>query len=181
MKIKYVYLLLSAFFTISCRSYLDVVPNVINTNYMTFRFDTTYNELNYFNGVNSTADNQILYTTHFTIKLPKDILYWHQAGNKFYYEYDSKQVILINSAYKNTGQESDNWELKNVATEDLMEYMDEYWESTRGYSKNYLEKMHDKRITKLYTNGKYSILLFNIRKKNFSSYLNLIKSFKANF
>lgn len=163
----------------SCKVYLDVAPNSINADYMTFKYDKEYNELNYFSKVNASADNQIFYTTHFSVRLPKDIVYWKQYGNKFFYEYDSKQVIYIYTSYKNEGKESDNWQLKDIDAGSERRYLEDYWKE-REYDEKYLEVRKTGRVTKLYTNGKYEILLYNIKERNFSSFLSFIKTFRIN-
>ncbi len=162
----------------SCRTYLDIEKNSVVTDYMMFKYYKGYNELDYFNKVNGIAGNEVFYTTHFTIKLPKDIVYWKQSGNKFYYEYGSKQIVYIYTAYKNEGEESDKWELKDVEEGKEFNYLDEYWTNERKYNENYLYKRNKKRITKLYTNGKYEILLYNLKEKSYPSFFEFIKSFK---
>lgn len=162
----------------SCRSYLDVQGKDIATGYMTFRYQKSHNELDYFNKVNALADKEIFYTTHFAINLPKNIIYWKQLGNKFYYEYDSKQIIYIYTSYKNEGKQSSNWELKNIDEGSEAKYLADYW-NARGYDEETLGVKKNNRVTKLYTNGKYEILLYNIKEKNLTSFLDLIKSFKV--
>ena len=162
----------------SCKVYLDTMQNSIATDYMTFKYQKKYNELDYFNKVNASADKEVFYNTHFTVRLPKNIVHWKQFGNKFYYEYDSKQVIYIYAAFKNEGKDSETWELKNIAQGSELKYLEDYWIKERGYNENYFDKENKKRVTKLYTNGKYEILLYNIKEKNFSSFFEFIKTFK---
>jgi hypothetical protein len=162
----------------SCRSYLDVEGRDIVTDYMTFSYQKSRNELDYFNKVNASAEKEVFYTTHFTISLPKNIVYWKQLGNKFYYEYDSKQVISIYTSYRNYGKESSNWELKDIDKGSEAKYLAEYW-TARNYNKDFLDVKKSNRVTKLYTNGKYEILLYNIKEKNFTRFLDLVKTFKV--
>lgn len=176
MKQSLLPLLLCALFLTSCKVYLDNERNTINADYMSFKYGKKYNELDYFSKVNASAGTQTFYTTHFTVRLPKGIVYWKQYGNKFYYEYDSKQVIYIYSAYKNEGQESEKWELKDIDEGSELKYLEDYWKG-RNYNENFLAQRKKNRVTKLYTNGKYDILLYNIREKNFSSFLDFIKTF----
>jgi len=157
---------------------MDVAGDGITTDYMTLRYNNNYNELDYFNKVNGVADKEVFYTTHFAINLPKKIVYWTRLDNKFYYEYDSKQLIYIYTSYKNEGKESDRWELKDMDEGSEWKYLGEYW-SKRGYDEKELDAAKSNRITKLYTNGKYEILLYNINEKNYGSFLERIKSFKV--
>ncbi|ANH80066.1 hypothetical protein A8C56_02875 [Niabella ginsenosidivorans] len=163
----------------SCRTYLDIERNSIASDYMTFRYNKDYNELDYFNKVNGVADKEVFYTTHFTIRLPKNIVYWKQLGNKFYFEYASKQIIYIYTSYKNEGKESDNWEVRDLEEGKDFSYLDEYWTNERGYNEDDLYKRNKERITKFYTNGKYAILLYNIKEKNYPPFLESIKTFRV--
>jgi hypothetical protein len=144
---------------------------------MTFVYEKDDNDFDYFNKVNASTDRDVFYTTHFSIKLPKKIVYWQKFdANKFYYEYDSKQIIYIYTAYKNEGKESDKWELKEVNERDELNCLKDYW-NERNYNLKLLDVKKTDRITKLYTNGKYEILLYNIKEKNFTSFFELIKTF----
>ncbi len=178
MRVQLLLMLLCAILLNSCKTYLDVAKNSIAADYMTFKYEKDYNELDYFNKVNASADKEVFYTTHFAINLPKKVIYWKQLNNKFYYEYDSKQVIYIYTAYKNEGKESDNWELMNINEGNEVKYLEDYW-NERKYDGNLFDIRKKNRVTKLYTNGKYEILLYNIKEKNFTSFFELIKSFKV--
>jgi hypothetical protein len=160
----------------SCRTYLDIERNSIISDYLTFRYNKDHNELNYFNKVNGVADKEVFYTTHFTIRILKHIVYWKRSGNKFYFEYASKQIIYIYAAYKNEGKESDNREMKNLEAGKAFSYLDEYWTDDRLYSQDDLYKRNKRRVTEQYTNGKYKILLYNIQDKNYPSFAELIKT-----
>jgi uncharacterized membrane-anchored protein YitT (DUF2179 family) len=178
MRIQLILSMLCVLLLCSCRTYLDTAKNSIVTDYMIFKCQKNYNELDYFNKVNASADKDIFYTTHFTINLPKNIIYWKQVGNKFYYEYGSKQVIYIYTAYKNEGKESDSWELKKIDKGSELKYLNDYWKE-RKYDENFFDIEKKNRVTKLYTNGKYEILLCNIKDKNFPSFFEFIKTFKV--
>lgn len=174
-------LLMLLLFTValsSCKTYMDVAGDGITTDYMTLRCKNNYNELDYFNKVNGVADKEVFYTTHFTVELPKKIVYWTMSDNRFYYEYDSKQLIYIYTSYKNEGKESDTWELKDIDEASTWKYLEEYW-NKRGYDEKEIDGLKSNRVTKLYTNGKYKILLYNIKAKNYASFLERIKSFKV--
>ena len=103
----------------------------------------------YFNKVNASTDKDIFYTTHFAIILPKNIIYWKQLGNKFYYEYDSKQVIYIYTAYKNEGKESDSWELKKIDNKNII-------------AKKILIDNEKKQYDKIYNKDKFNKYKFDV-------------------
>ncbi|MGS0747490.1 hypothetical protein [Halpernia sp. GG3] len=163
----------------SCACYIDTPKNSINNDNMVFEYGSNENKLKYINNVNSSADHDIYYTTHFSIILPKGIVNWSRNSNNFFFEYDDKQIFFIYSSYKNKEQESENWELQDVDYNEVLKYIEEYWD-TRNYNENYLYKTHNKRISKIYTNGKYKILLYNIKIENLQTFIQSATTFNIN-
>ncbi len=151
--------------------------NVVSKS-MTISLYDQYNELYYFNPINGSADNEIFYNTHFTMKLPKGIIYWMRSGNHFFYEYDSKQIIYIYNPFRNDDKDSGQWRLEEVQG-DIDYNLEQYWVGERKYKENYLYKNHKNRVAKIYTDGKYQILLYNIKSENFENFLELVKTFKV--
>ncbi|RXM50331.1 MULTISPECIES: hypothetical protein [unclassified Chryseobacterium] len=147
---------------------------------MIFEYGNNENKLKYINKVNASADHEIYYTTNFSITLPKGIINWAKSDNNFFFEYDDKQIIYIYSAYKNEEKESDDWKLLEVEPNDIGNYLNNYWEK-RGYKEEYLFKEHVGRISKIYTNGKYKILLYNIKPEKFSTFTQSAKTFNVIF
>lgn len=88
--------------------------------------------------------------------------------------------LYIYSAYKNKGNESNDWKLLDVEPSDIENYLTNYWEK-RGYREEYLLKEHVGRISKIYTNGKYKILLYNIKAEKFSTFTQSAKTFNVIF
>lgn len=160
----------------SCASYIDIPKNSINNDSMIFEYGNNENKLKYINKVNASADHEIYYTTNFTIILPKSIINWTRSNNIFFFEYEDKQIIYIYSAYKNEGKESDNWKLLEIEPNEVENYLNNYW-SKRNYDENFLYKTHRGRLSKLYTNGKYKILLYNIKTENLPGFIESAKTF----
>lgn len=176
---KYSIIFLLVLLVSSCASYIDVPQNSINNDSMVLEYGISENKLKYINNVNASADNDIFYTTHFTMTLPKGIVNWTIKSNNFFFEFDEKQILYIYSSYKNEGQESENWELKDINYNEVLKYIGEYWDK-RKYSENYLYKTHNGRVSKFYTNGKYKILLYNIRTENLQTFIQSAKTFDTN-
>jgi hypothetical protein len=143
---------------------------------MIFEYGSDENKFNYINDINASADHEVYYTTNFSITLPKGIINWIKSNNNFFFEYDNKQIIYIYSAYKNEGKESDNWILSEISSDKARNDLNYYWEK-RKYNENYLLKEHSGRISKLYTNGKYKILLYNIKNENLPIFTQATKTF----
>ncbi len=162
----------------SCASYVDVPKNSINNDSMVFDYGNNENKFMYINKVNASADKDIYYTTHFSITLPKGIKNWTRSSNSFFFEYDDRQVFYIYSSYKNEGQESENWKLKDIDYNEVLKYIGEYWDK-RNYNENYLYKAHNGRVSKFYTNGKYKILLYNIKTENLSAFIQGARTFNT--
>jgi len=146
---------------------------------MIFEYGSDENKLKYINKVNASTEHDIYYTTHFSITLPKRIVNWSKSNNNFFFEYDDKQVFYIYSSYKNEGQESENWELKDIDYNEVLKYIGEYWDK-RNYNEDYLYKAHNGRVSKLYTNGKYKILLYNIKTEMLPMFIQSTKTFNIN-
>ncbi|MDI9312738.1 MAG: hypothetical protein QM535_21190 [Limnohabitans sp.] len=176
---KHLIFVLSVLLMGSCSSYIDIPKNSINDNSMIFEYGGNENKLKYINKVNASADNDIYYTTHFSIILPKNIVNWMISSNNFFFEYKDKQIFYVYSSYKNEGQESTNWELKDVNYNEVLKCIGEYWDK-RDYNENFLYEKHNRRISKLYTNGKYKILLYNIKVENLQVFINAAKTFAPN-
>lgn len=176
---KYLTFVLLALLMSSCTSYIDVQKNSINNDSMVFDYGSNENKLKYVSKVNASADHDVYYTTHFSITLPKNIVNWNVGSNNFFFEYNDKQIFYIYSSYKNEGQESENWELKDISYNEVLKYIGEYWDK-RKYNENYLYKAHNGRVSKLYTNGKYKILLYNIKTENLQTFIQSAKTFNTN-
>ncbi|TDO67871.1 hypothetical protein EV143_1254 [Flavobacterium chryseum] len=161
--------------TCSCNTYLDRGNN-IKTDYMDFNYMESHNEFVYKSKVNSIADNEVFYTTHLSIDLPKKIKFWTSSNNEFYFEYDDKQIIYIYSGYKNGGV-SGQWKMRETNDNEIYVRLNPYWHK-RKYNEDNLKSGHSGRTSKAYTDGKVIILLYNIKQENFERYLALVKTFK---
>lgn len=163
---------------ISCASYIDVPKNNFNDNNIKFEFARDVNNFKYTNNVNASADKNIYYATHFSINLPKGIVNWTRNSNNFFFEYKDKQIFYVYSSFKNEGQESLNWRLNDVDYNEVLRYIGEYWDN-RKYNENFLYKSYKGRVSKLYTNGKYKILLYNIKTENIETFIQNAKTFNT--
>jgi hypothetical protein len=155
----------------SCSTYIDVGNNV-NSDKLDFIYLKEYNEFIYKSKINTAADSETYVTTNFSISLPKEIIKWKIRDNKFYFEYDKKQIIYIDSGYKNIGN-ANNWIIRDANKEDIQAFLKEY----QNVSKHTM-KIKENRISKVYSDGKTSILLFNIEQNKIKSYLDLIQKFR---
>lgn len=163
-----------------CKSYyIDLPQNTINNNYIVFDYGIYENKFLYKSNVYAKADKEVYKPFHFEVILPKNIVNWEINSNHFFFEYSDKQIIYIYSAFREESQDIGvgNWEVKEVYYTDILEYIGEYWEK-RKYNEDYLYKIHTERVSQLYTNGKYKILLFNIKKDNLSFFIQCIKTLK---
>lgn len=159
----------------SCSSYLDRGGN-IHTDYMEFNYMENYNEFIYKSKVNFKADNEIYYKNHFLINLPKKIKNWQISDNLFYFEYDGKEIIYINSGYKNEATVG-IWKVSETNNEEIYNKLQSYWDK-RKYNEVTLKAGEVDRVSKVYSDGKVFILLYNIKQENFEKYMDLLKSFK---
>lgn len=165
------------FFFSSCSVYLDNPhENEIRSESLDFTYLNHYNEFVYKSKINGKADGQIFYTTHFSVRLPKKIKNWRILGNDFFFEFDGKEIIHIYSGYVNEGTAGD-WIARETNNEEVDKKLHYYWDE-RKYSEESLNVNQSNRISKVYSDGRISILLYNIKRDNFENYLALIKNFK---
>jgi hypothetical protein len=135
-----------------------------------------YNEFVYKSKINATADNEVYYTTRFSLNLPKKVKNWLSLSNEFYFEYGGKEIIYINAGFKNIG-DGQTWMARETNNEEIYIRLNSYW-IKRGYNENTLKTGQSGRISKVYSDKKVFILLYNIKRENFDNYFNLVKSFK---
>ena len=156
----------------SCKTYIDsdFSGNKISNNSISIEYFEDYNIIKNNDKIGAVRDKDVSYPQLFKLMMPKKIESFKIINKVFCIEYNSKQVIFIDAGFKNSDVNLENWK--------LLEANDELINS---YCNNYLsiEKIaRNKRVNKLYTDGKTKILLINIKSKNFDNYLKLIKSFK---
>ncbi|WP_026706152.1 hypothetical protein [Flavobacterium soli] len=171
---KYLIIILIIFF-VSCGTYVDRGKS-IHTDFVDFTYLKNYNEFVYKSKINAVADNEVYYTTNFSLNLPKNIKGWFISDNEFYFEYANKEIIYINSGYRNSDNNG-NWMVREINNEEINRFLSSYW-NKRKYNEDDLEHEIFGRTSKIYSDGKVTILLYNIKSKNFDKYLDLAKSFK---
>lgn len=156
----------------SCRTYIDGGKN-IQSDYIDFNYFPDHNEFVYKSKINAISDKQIYYTTNFIINLPKKIINWQTSNNEFYFEYEDKEIIYVNSGYRNIG-DAGNWILRETDDKEIFEKLSFYWDDKK-YDENDLKVSQFGKISKVYTDGKFTVLLYNIKEKNYFKYLELIR------
>ena len=169
-KVFFITLLIVVF---SCNSYIDVGKSW-HSEYVDFIIKDAYNEYIYKSKIAGSNEDETFWPRNYKIKIPKGIISYTQIGNILYVEYRSKQIICVKAKYLNDNVKEEKWKLIGPEEETIVNMLSEYWEE-----KNYnFDRIHTRknRITKLYTNGIFTILLYNIKKKNFDHFLNMVKS-----
>ena len=162
----------------SCKVYSDAAKyRAADT--VEFECSTQYNKLSYTEKMNKCIDSQACSTGCFSIKLPKGLVYWSSHKNSFYFEFKSRQVICIRSACTNEETKFYNWHITGLKKGAELAYIEHYWTGERGYNADYFNKLRKKRAVLLCTNGRYNILLCNIKPKNFSQFYKFAETFKT--
>lgn len=165
---KKIIILLGLVILNSCATYMDTGDN-INSKQLDFIYLKEYNKFVYKSKINAAADNKIYITTNFTVQLPKGIINWKIKGNEFCFKYNNKQTIYINSGYRNIGNTS-NWIIKDATEENILEVIKD--------SENQKQDIKKERVSKIYSDGRVSILLLNIKQDKIDEFLALVKNFK---
>lgn len=172
-KIFYIFIAASL---VSCASYVDKTRFTI-PQFFTLEPAEDHNTITTLEGLNASADGWRKTFQLFSIQLPKGIEYWSIYSREYVFEYDSKQMIVVWGGYQNYNLRPENWELRDVVGNEFRFTMQEFLDE-RNYNTDLWDEPKDKRLTKIYTNGEVKILLFNIKPKNFDSFLNNVKQFQ---
>jgi hypothetical protein len=174
---KYIIIIICISF-LSCTKYLDGAAyynqTFINNSYK-FSILREKNLFEYINDIDLVADKEVLKPTKFKLDLPKDLIYFEMPNmSSFFFYYRDSQCIYINI---------DNY-LKNDLINDTL-YIPSKSEieqlidkSPNGKFKCNLranEYVVDRDFYRL-NRGKITILLYNIKHRNFDMYLKSIQS-----
>ncbi|GAA4349468.1 hypothetical protein GCM10023185_06250 [Hymenobacter saemangeumensis] len=138
---------------------------------MDFVYLKDHNRFVYKSKVNARADTQVFLTTHFAVDLPKGLKHWQVLGNEFVFEYEKKQLVYIQMAYQNESQPIEPT-LRNVNNEEVYARLSPYWYE-RKYPEKILKENHPGRISKVYSDGRAVILLYNVKQENVDHFLRL--------
>lgn len=173
---KYSIIILLTIAISSCISYSDCGKSIYSSHFDLIYLNN-YNEFIYKSKVDGVADHDIYITTNFSINLPKKIKSWTFSGNEYFFEYSGREIIYINSGYINIG-DIKNWAVRETNKDEIYNRIGYYYWGKRGYSENSLAVRRSGRVSKVYTDGKVLIILYNIKKENFEKYFDFVKSFK---
>lgn len=121
--------------------------------------------------VNAVADKEVFRTTRFRVDLPKNLKNWQNSANVFVFEYDEKQIIYIQAAYKNKSQLQKST-IREVDNQEIDERLSPYWDE-RKYDENTLKGGQPGRVSKVYSDGRVVVLLYNVKQENFDHFLRL--------
>lgn len=165
----------------SCRPYMDVKKGEYKGKQEEWMIADTHNTFRMISKVWACADLETYYHHHYQIDIPKNIRRYTTTNHNLYVMYDSKQLIVVESGYKNRGENATDWIFVDVPK--TSEAKKHIWDSYRfltqkEYDEKYLERLSKNRISKVYTNKKSSIYLYNIQKENFEEFLKFAKTFK---
>ena len=160
---------------ISCKSYIDTKKSKDTYKELEFTYNNNYNTLTISSRLPAIADHQILNSQKFSINIPINIVNWSIINTKYIIEYDDKQIIVIDAGYVEDVTNASNWNLIDTEDDTVYSTLYTYFEDN-NYSYDTLESTKKHRITKILTDGKVKIILFNIKEKKINNYVNLLKS-----
>jgi hypothetical protein len=169
MKKVFLLLMQAILLTASCAR-IDRGQN-IHADFMDFVYLEDHNQFVYKSRVNAVADTEVFLTTRFRVNLPKNLKNWQSSGNVFVFEYDKKQIIYIQAAYKNKSQLRKPT-IRDIDNQEIDERLSPYW-NERKYHKNTLKGGQTGRVSKVYSDGRVVVLLYNVKQENFDHFLSL--------
>ncbi len=126
-----------------------------------------------------TRDNEIYKPKSFEINLPKKIKFWEAINSSnFGIYYKSKQVIFINTDLENcSNNKSDS--IYTPSEKEIEYLITTIFETSREKRRDIKEIPFLKcRKHQIIKRQRITILLYNIKNKNYDNYLKLIKTFK---
>jgi|SRR5690554_1195891 len=158
---------------VSCKTYLDKNNNNIDNEAFYLEYYEDYNKLVYKPTVGVIMDTEKHNKQHYETKIPKKIINWRIINGVFYLEFGSNQIIIIDAGYSKPERRKQEWSLSDISSDLINKYM-------YRYDKNFEEdvKPKKKKTTKLYSDGKTKIILYNTNSNEFNNYHSLLKSFK---
>ncbi|GAA3990640.1 hypothetical protein [Hymenobacter antarcticus] len=167
---KVFFLLMPAILLTASCARLDRGQN-IHADFMDFVYLEDHNQFVYKSRVNAVAHTEVFLTTRFRVDLPKNLKNWQSSGNVFVFEYDKKQIIYIQAAYKNKSQLRKPT-IREVDNKEIDERLSPYWDE-RKYHENTLKGGQAGRVSKVYSDGRVVVLLYNVKQENFDHFLSL--------
>jgi hypothetical protein len=163
-------LLLQAIILTTCCARIDKGQSIYGDS-VDFVYLEDHNQFVYKSRVDAVADTEVFLTTRFRVDLPKNLKNWQGSDNVFVFEYDKKQIIYIQAAYKNKSQLRTPT-IRAVDNQEIAERLSPYWEERR-YHENTLKGGQPGRVSKVYSDGRVVVLLYNVRQENFDHFLRL--------
>jgi hypothetical protein len=157
------------FLLLGCNRYLDAVDNSdkeVNTEHYNFLYKKDYNYFVFKSDMQYRSDNQVFYSRHFKINLPKKLQKFKIGnGSLFVFEFSAEQKIFIDLDI--SGRQSLNCDtLYFVNNPDVLGFD---MESERVVFKK-------KRVSLIYKKGITTFFLNNIKLKNLNEYIDCIKT-----
>jgi len=126
------------------------------------------------------GDNEIYKPKPFEINLPKKIKYWEAiTSSNFGFYYKSKQVIFINTDLENCSNNKSDSIIYTPSEKEIETLITTTFETSRKKRRNIKEiPLLKRRKNQIIKKQEITILLYNIKNKNFNQYLDLVKTFK---
>lgn len=162
-----------------CKSaYIDQDrTGILPLNFGAFVLNTANNDFNVVTTLSRKSvkvDNEIVQRRNFKVNIPKKLVNWEVHDNEFIFEYDDRQVIVIDAGYEDNTKLKGRWENGEVDEDLIYKYLYRYF-----HKKDWIMETRKRgTVTTIYTNGEVTILLFNIKSENLASFGKLLQSFE---
>jgi hypothetical protein len=167
------------FIITSCNRYIDSANSIKKTSIAdgTFYFYADSNFLHYKNKIGLSRDKQVSYPKAFEVALPKHIRhYFFSSSQEFYFYYDNNQTIFININLEDNEPVSDSFYVPDKIIIDNL-ISKSIISSREKYNINKIS-FNPGRKQAIIRKGDATILLYNIKEKNYIDFLTLLSNFK---
>lgn len=158
--------------------YIDNPKFGDNIDYNDFGFKQFQNHNTFYSRhkIGMRAGNQTSYYQHYDINVPKNIKKWWYYGTEFFIEYENRQIISINPGEEIKDNKITDW--KELVENPDLSCISDYYKNIHKKRWDYYAKIKSGRITKIYSDGHSTIILFNIKKENELEFSNIKNTLK---
>jgi hypothetical protein len=164
------------FLFLSCRTYIDSDFTVENIDKgISLEYGKNYNTLSVKFRTPFSTDTEIHFYQPFITNIPKRIISWRINDEKYFFEYIDNQILVISSKTIDYDIVSD-WKVSEVSNDQISYYLFDYLYE-KGIDIDTISNKNNRK-SMLYTDDKTEILLFNMKKQELSTSLEILKSFK---
>lgn len=161
---------------ISCKSTQEVDlydKKIASSNLFEVFSKENYDLLRYIDQMHVTADKDEYIPQNYEIRIPKGWKRINITSNRVYLNYGKKQVIVIDGGYINTKKSINSWKEMDIDFPEKSSLLHSYFNDL-GYDPKLISREKKNTKTKILTDNRIKVLLFNIKNKDFKAFVGVL-------